>query len=498
MSKSQEQLLTDLTSARDNIVTSLENKGQQPSKTLKISEVSPHIRDTKTGSEVTITITATGYENGDTLTATLGDNTKTGTVQDGICKILVDEEGTWTVSDSESNSTEVEVEVSGEVELKGYTVFGIRVTKGESDPIKRITPLEDLVGLTPVTVNQSTGVVDYGDMQDTFLFKALNHVVALSIDGQTELELDPNDYSKLIDGETAPNFSVTSNYNIFARADKLYTYQYSDPVYEYYYISDTKVNENYVPNGFYNATGENDYAYTGVYVGSYDSSSRLRSVSGQRLKAQLKYNEASTASKKNGNNYYMDTHAVRNLYEIAYLCMFQNDNCSTALGTGRTYNNSNVDSSAKLFGETSGFANTKGAISYDTSSKAIKFMHIEDFWSMGFGIFAEGYLVNNSNIYVKMRPPYSNTSTAGYTIAHTVPSQGLLYISASKPSNSWGRIPCEYSGSASTYQCSFTRLRKDNTYFYVPYEGYQGIWGTELTNSGNNNSTARLTYIPEN
>lgn len=300
-------------------------------------------------------------------------------------------------------------------------------------------------------------------MNKTFLFKALNHVVLLNTAGTQEYELDPNDYSKMLNGEPAPQISDTAgDFNVFAKPHKLYIYMYDDSLYEYYYIADYKVNSNYEPIGFQNASRDLDYVYIGTYLGSRYSN-KMRSLSGQPIAHKGMDNMSNNTPNDvtlmsyvtaNGSNYYSFPLANLTVYEIAFMCMFQTEDATSVVGTGRSG-----------IGGTTGLLNNKGPVA--CSSGCVKFMHLEDFKGKTHGEIIQGLLLAPKQgsqypftypLYTKMRPPYSHTAnptTSGFTLANQYNIDLYFYAKNSKCSNQIGRIPVVGGGSEATYQCAY-------------------------------------------
>ena len=140
----------------------------------------------------------------------------------------------------------------------------------------------------------------------------------------------------------------------------------------------------------------------------------------------------------------------------------------TAFGYGYANGNSSIGTTGTLY--------NKGAFWGETGGKQhVKVFHIEDFWGNRYEREL-GLILNNYNIYVKGTPPYSYTSTSGYTnlgSCGTSSSNGGYFKTTVWARN--GQVPTWTggAGSATTYDC-------DYTYFYsgtnIAYFG--GSWGT--------------------
>ena len=446
-------------------------------------------------------VTSKEEDNGKTIKVSKGGTELSKVLKNRQALFVLTEQGTWTVKcdDYPENIKTVEINANKAFRCAYRAmIFGIRVTQSEGDPKTRIVvdTSGDLKGLTPITVNTKDGTVNYGDMEDTFLFQAMNHPVLKSIDKSEEIELDPNDYSQRKEGGVAPSASAISNYNQFSRISKLYTYQTDTAGTEYIFISDEKIDDKYKAVGFINEDGEEvDYAYLASFCGSYDSQNRLRSVSGVNLRNNTSCTDFMTAAEKNGEGYEIEQHEIINFFENAVLILTQNFDTQTAIGRGRDITQG-ATNTAK---ETTGFANSKGPIAYDTTSKAIKFMHVEDLWFNSGYSWEAGVCWQNSKTYVKMQPPYIKTSSESLSTYTQVPNAAETsgYISASTLDNKWGRIPSAVDGSTSTFECdnwnpgtgsTITACHRGNGgLFYRHYSDFSSTYGRIV---------ARLSLLP--
>ena len=444
-------------------------------------------------------VTSKIEDNGKTIKVSKDEHNLSKVLENKKALFVLPEQGEWTVTCDDYPEITKKKNVNANKAFKvafRATLFGLKVIQTESDPKKRITPLEDLVGLTPITVNTQDGTVDYGDMPDYFLYQAMNHVVLKSIDKSEEIELNPNDYSQKLEGGAAPDATATSNYNTFAKVDKLYMYEYSSGGEEYYYISDEKLDDNYTAIGFTkDDDSEADSFYMATFCGSYDSQNRLRSVSNVNIRNNTSYTDFAAAARKNGNDYTMEQHQMINFYEVAYLMMVQDFNSQTAVGRGRdmTQGGSNTTT------QKTGFANTKGPVAYDTSSQAIKFMHVEDLWFNSGYSWEEGWVTQNSNTYVRMKPPYITAESGGTSTYTQVTGASTKNgsIKYSVADNKWGRCPADCTGSDSTYECDYYNMSTNST-LCACSRGYSGLFNrsTNSFSSTNHFIVARLSLLP--
>ena len=136
---------------------------------------------------------------------------------------------------------------------------------------------------------------------------------------------------------------------------------------------------------------------------------------------------------------------------------------------------------------------------YDVSTKATKFLWIEDWQCWNMYRWEAGVIQTNKELYVRMKPPYSGTSTSNYT---KVPDyvQMQKYMSKMKCSNEYGRYSLEGNGSETTYETSYW-YGSTNTSGNVYISRRGGSFGVAGRYIGSNSSNtyyigAALSLIP--
>lgn len=425
-----------------------------------------------------ITVSTNNKMNGETIKCTKGSETLEKQVVNKQVVFILPSTGNWQLSCDTYPAKKVDVNVETS---KEYTtrfaiggILGVRVNQAESNPKTRVEPQEDLIGLTPVTVNTSNGTVNYGDMQDTWIFEKM-YPAMVKFDGTIDYKLDPNNYAQKLEGGASDVGNINYQGNAMCIVETLYYKAYTSGGYEYMLLSD-EPEDGFEPIAHKRSDGSvMDYVGVAMFKGSYDSSNRLRSISGQKIRNNTNFTDFVTAAQKNGTNYNIEYHSLITILDLIYLILFQNDNSQVA-ARGRDYNGGGNPSGNEMSIST-GFANAKGPIAYDTASQGLKMMHIEDHWGNNLYWWMNGMLFQNNKTYIKMQPPYSSTAVSGYT---EVPNGGgglSGYISTSNANTNYGRIPNGANGSDSTYQCdNFNFNSNTNGTLYVCYRAYHGVW----------------------
>ena len=163
------------------------------------------------------------------------------------------------------------------------TIYGIHIDRNESAPEAKITYLNDAVGKIPAYMNYTTGEFDYGSWENAFF---MPKPCMLKYDGTVDYYLDPNDYTKKLDGTASdvgdPTYGGNAMMEWGQNGKKIWI------KYERYpagniYVADAQVDEEYHDWSFHNAYGESvDHFYTPIYNGSLIDG-KLRSLSGQQV-----------------------------------------------------------------------------------------------------------------------------------------------------------------------------------------------------------------------
>lgn len=159
-------------------------------------------------------------------------------------------------------------------------VYGIRIDPDTADPYTRVTYLEDAVGMTPASMG--TTVFDYGSWAGAFF---MPKPCVLNYDGTVAYYLDPNDYSKKIDGTPSNIGDLSIGGNVMLEFPKIwFKYVPNESGKDGdFYVANYKVDETYECWCNYDANNnEIDHFYMSAYNGCcYDG--KMRSISGLTL-----------------------------------------------------------------------------------------------------------------------------------------------------------------------------------------------------------------------
>ena len=367
---------------------------------------------------------------------------------------------------------------------KGSYVYGFHINPNDSNPSTAVTYLEDAVGKTPVSMNYSTGAFNWGDWSEDEFF--MPRPCMLKYDMTVDYYLDPNDYSKKIDG-TASDIS-NSSYQGNAMmewgrdGDKIWYKVVPDSGNANgasIYISNTQADSGYKCWNFYDANNTvRDHFYTAIYNGSYISS-RMRSLSGQTTgtsqsaTTEISYARSNnTAGNLSGDRWYTETFGDRTLINYLLVLLGKSLDTQTVYGYGYAKNTNSGTINT-------GTMNTKGLFwGENTGVYGVKVFGMENWWGNVYRRIA-GLMNNSSNIYVKLTPNTADgsssstytTTVSGMSNTGMTSNQNISYPRYYKYfSNGYSVINDTSSGGTnSTYYCDYGYSYSSSSTQYYAY-----------------------------
>ena len=411
-----------------------------------------------------------------------------------------------------------------------HKVYGIKINKTDSNPATRITYIEDCENFTPAKIvidtNGVTTGFDYGSWRDVWFVKN-NYPCILGYDGKEICQLDPNDYTKDIDGNTVDISSTSVAGNVMSCIPRVWVKFDEDSDYEYIYISKDKIDDDYEAIAHTLSDGTVvDKIYLSIYIGSQPDSNtaKLRSLSGyypamsktvqQNVDMAQENNPAAAkaeraqASDGTCDGWYTWTWGQYMLLTALLLIMGRSDDSQTTFGSGVC--NTYVGNSSVAYGmQKGGAVHSDYTATYGTTTNTlgqfwgtndyknhVKVFHIEDMWGNQAKRIA-GLLSNSGQLWAKFHGPYvvSTTATTQDAIATELASEGYTHVKSIAASDGFsagdyiditsdqdmyathtkttkfGRFPISaeaingVGGSASTYTC-------DCMYWYTIPFGY--------------------------
>lgn len=364
--------------------------------------------------------------------------------------------------------------ISGEsrtVELvyNGGRRYGYRRTKSESNPSARIEYLYDAIGMTPMSVNKSTGEPDYGDWSD-FIDEVCRPVM-LKYDGTVDYELDHNDQTKKLDGTASDvdNVSYDGNAMVEFRTFK-WVHRSETSTHETVIFSNSNhwTEETYSAQAHTNESGTVQEAfYWAMFEGSY-SNDRMRSLgTGTVMNNQTRATENSRAQ-ANGAGWYTIYKSGWDYIADLLTIISKTDNSQEVFGYGYVGLKNGETTNKPL--DIGTLKTTPAFCGYSDKLKDVKALYIESIWGNVWDAIA-GLVVTTSKEYkAKMTPPYNITGDGYVSTGVTLQGTSGTFTKGSYCSPVYGYLPGALSGSGTTYMC-------DILYFNSGKFGYAMVGG---------------------
>ena len=359
-------------------------------------------------------------------------------------------------------------------------LFGYDLVKATSSPTGRVTYPSDVdnAAFTPAAMNFSTGKFNYGGWAFDPGEKFMPRPCMLTYAGVVDHYLNPNDYTKKVDGSSSKVADTSFGGNAMMEWPKIYTKRWESNGVYHFRCSDTPQDDtwdcwcNYDRNN-----NQIDHFYTPIYFGSLVSG-KLRSISGAANSVNTTAANEITYAKANGNDWYTEVLADRLLLQDLLVMMARSTECQTAFGYGRCKSSNSIAIAP-------GTMNTKGMFwgSNDQTS-GVKVFGMENVWGSLWRRTA-GWINANGTQKVKLTRGTHDGSTVtdyntdgnGYKmIANATPAGSSGGYISSMKTEAFGRLPVTASGSSSTYEADGMWYNNSQ----VDYAFVGGYWTSGL------------------
>lgn len=330
--------------------------------------------------------------------------------------------------------------------------YGIRINKNDSNPETRIEYILDAEGFTPARMNYAEMKFDYGSWADIWFVRD-NYPCMLKYDGTEDYRLDPNDYSKKLDGTDSDVADITYTGNAMSCFPLVWINQFELDGWEYIILCEKQYNEHYKAFAHTRTDGSiMDKLYLAMFRGSEEvgeTVTKLRSISGLQPMHSKTAADEIAAAKANGTLWDTRTWAHRNLINCLLTVISKNDNSQTAFGNGNLNYQSALETKGVLL---TGTLNVEGQfMGYSDNTHQVKVFHMEAWWGDQWERI-QGFLNIDGDIRIKMTPPYNLVGTDFISTGLTPSGASGGYIKESKMTE-YGRIPVVTGASSNTYQC---------------------------------------------
>ena len=298
----------------------------------------------------------------------------------------------------------------------GAVVYGFHIDSSISDPPSdAITYLFKNRNYKPVTRRQD-GSLNYNSWTNSWIINGVKPCI-LKPDGTVVCYLNPDDYSKDIDGNTVPitqadmDSDPTSPYyhgNVMVEFPKIWLKivpDESDATSATVYISDKRVDSNYKDYAYISSSGiHKDHFYMPAYVGSmYDGV--IRSVSGAPAKFKINISDYRASCEANGPGWHMELYGTRMLINWLLVLFGKSMDTQSVYGMGACVNGTEawitntfvtgcLNSSGLFHGRDNG----------DVSiiDNQIKLFGIENYWGI-FNRFVDGIITSHEDYTYRVK-----------------------------------------------------------------------------------------------
>lgn len=363
-------------------------------------------------------------------------------------------------NDLDTRLTSLEDKVSNYHET---VIYGYHIDPNEADSSAAVTYLADAVGMTPAAMG--TDSFNYGSWKNAFF---MPKPCMLKYDGTVAYYLDPNDYSRKLDGTPSDVSNPDFEGNAMMEWGLIW-YKFvggTENGEGYFYVSNTQVDDSYHCWCNYDA---NDKIIPHFYTAIYNSTlhnGKFRSLSGLALTKE-NGSEYTTGAQEitycTANNitdaveWYTDVYADRIFINALHVLISKSLNTQVLFGRG-------LDSGGKEAKKayTTGAFNDKGLFYGVTANgnSCVKTFGMENWWGCVWHRTA-GCILSEHEYKVKLTYGTADgTTVSGYN------STGDGYISTgTTPSTNGfakkfkydehGYMPFEVGGSASTYYADY-------------------------------------------
>ena len=167
-------------------------------------------------------------------------------------------------------------------------IYGFRINNSVNHADNCVTYLEDAIGATPAYMDFANDEFNYGSWENAFF---MPRPCMLRYDGTVDYYLDPNDYTKKIDGTASDVDDVDYPGNAmmeWGRDNRRIYYKIvpdtNNASSANIYIANYKADSDYACWSFLDVNGNvRNHFYTSIYQHYRDSDEKLRSLSGHYL-----------------------------------------------------------------------------------------------------------------------------------------------------------------------------------------------------------------------
>ena len=281
-------------------------------------------------------------------------------------------------------------------------VYGMRIRESiESNPASIISYLADAVGMTPVHMDYTNNVFDYGSWEDAWFIKDCKPCI-LGQDGVVQAYLNKNDYTKDIYGNTVTIDENLTGANVMIEFPKIW-YKIVPVVPTCcdadVFISPVKLDDDYKDFAYIaQDKTHKEHFYMPAYNGSIindGTNDVLRSLSGQAVGNSKTGTEEITLAQRNGTGWYTETFSQVTLINLLLMLIGKSTDTQTVFGRGI-----DTGSQTAFNAYRTGAGNTNGMFwGSNNGTQLVKVFGIENWWSLQWRRFGGLMCVNGTFKY---------------------------------------------------------------------------------------------------
>ena len=327
--------------------------------------------------------------------------------------------------------------------------YGIKISKKEKNPDKRVTYIHDAKDLQPARMNFDTGVFEYGSWQGRgFAAPENNYPCMVKADGTEDYKLMREDYTKREDGAASDVANTDYAGNAMAAFKGGWLCQYETEADEYIIWSNVKYDDGY---NAYHRTAPDGSIREGFYRHIYMPTlidGKARSISGAEIMGGFTAKQERQLCKANGEAWEQSTWQQWNYIICLLKIMAKTDDLQAAYGYG------NCDNPAWEALPT-GTLNDKGQF-YGSreKDKQVKVFHTEALWGDKWERLA-GLIVDNGTVKVHTYGEYNFTGQGYKSVyRYIIRSFGYGFVDGTVMTP-YGRFPVSFNGGRHEYTADY-------------------------------------------
>lgn len=352
-------------------------------------------------------------------------------------------------------------EINAVIYQPKFKTMTVLIDTANSNPETALTYANDAIGMTPAS-----------DEWDEFF----GHRPCLFKDGKVVGYLNPNDFTKFIDGRDADITSGNAGDVMIEFPRRGISIQTlgtvvsismtgggNDPTFDYFAHN----------RGF---TKMNNF-YLGAYKG-YGIGSKLRSLSGYLPTVDKNIGDFRDLAQANGEGYEQSGFYQLTFRQAMYVLKYKNLNSQTVLGRGY------VDGNASSI--VTGGADLKGMdFGEGTGKLQMKLFGLEDYWGNVYE-WIDGLATNSNRDLLTGNDDFNDTGSGYLNNGQGATSDIGGYINKIQGSTTTGFMAKEVSGGSTTYYCDYANLYASRVAYFGGYwasGSYAGAFQLHVYNS---------------